>query len=132
MGSDGMSTYRPTRANGALADKVQRAHELRRAMTPAEARLWRELRPFRMRGYAFRRQQVIAGFIADFYCHQAQLVVEVDGSVHAGQRAYDAERDTIIAAHGLHILRITNDQVRDQRPDVVAQIAALCPPRAEA
>ncbi len=50
-------------------------------MTPAEKILWEELRANKL-GVHFRRQQVIQGFIVDFYCHQAGLVVEVDGDVH--------------------------------------------------
>ena len=62
-------------------EKLQRAKELRRDMTPAEKILWQELRGNKL-GVHFRRQQVIAGFIVDFYCHKAGLVVEVDGDIH--------------------------------------------------
>jgi len=62
-------------------EKLQRAKELRREMTPAEKILWEELRANKL-GVHFRRQQVIAGFIVDFYCHRAGLVVEVDGDIH--------------------------------------------------
>ena len=58
-------------------EKLERAKELRREMTPAEKILWHELRANKL-GVHFRRQQVIQGFIVDFYCHKAQLVVEVD------------------------------------------------------
>ena len=50
-------------------------------MTPAEKILWQELRANKL-GVHFRRQQAIAGFIVDFYCHKAGLVVEVDGDIH--------------------------------------------------
>jgi very-short-patch-repair endonuclease len=62
-------------------EKLQRAKELRRDMTPAEKILWQELRANKL-GVHFRRQQVIAGFIVDFYCHKAGLVIEVDGDIH--------------------------------------------------
>ena len=62
-------------------EKLQRAKELRREMTPAENLLWKEVRANKL-GVHFRRQQVIQGFIVDFYCHRAGLVVEVDGDVH--------------------------------------------------
>ena len=61
-------------------EKQQRAKELRHDMTPAEKILWEELRANRL-GVHFRRQQVIAGFIVDFYCHKSALVVEVDGDI---------------------------------------------------
>jgi len=50
-------------------------------MTPAEELLWEELRANK-RGGHFRRQQIIAGFIVDSYCHKVALVVEVDGDIH--------------------------------------------------
>jgi len=62
-------------------EKLERAKELRRNMTPAEKLLWQEVRAKKL-GVRFRRQQIIAGFIVDFYCHRAALVVEVDGDIH--------------------------------------------------
>mgnify|MGYP001252608911 CR=1 FL=1 len=63
------------------AAKEARAKELRREMTPAEGKLWMGLRANRLEGFHFRRQQVIEPYIVDFYCHQAALVIEVDGGV---------------------------------------------------
>jgi len=120
--------YHPTRRTGAGPIKIERAKELRREMTPEERALWQELRLLRHRGYAFRRQQVIAGFIVDFYCHNAGLIVEVDGGIHDQQQEYDAERDAHIAAYGLRILRIPNDRVRHHLKDVVAEITAFLSP----
>jgi len=62
-------------------EKLERAKELRRNMTSAEKLLWQEVRAKKL-GVRFRRQQIIAGFIVDFYCHRAALVVEVDGDIH--------------------------------------------------
>ena len=62
-------------------EKLQLAKELRREMTPAEKILWQEVRAKKL-GVHFRRQQIIAGFIVDFYCHKGVLVVEVDGDIH--------------------------------------------------
>ena len=64
-----------------VKEKLQRARELRREMTPAEKILWQELRGNKL-GVHFRRQQIIAGFIVDFYCHKVGLVIEVDGDIH--------------------------------------------------
>ena len=116
-------------------EKVQRAKELRVHMTAAESRLWQALRADRLDGWHFRRQQVIAGFIVDFYCHQADLVVEVDGPVHEQQREQDAIRDGILARHGLQVLRFSNDQVFSCLPAVLQAIleaAALAIPAAAA
>ena len=91
--------------------KLARSRQLRRRPTPAERLLWQHLRDNRLQGLHFRRQQVIAGFIVDFYCHPARLVVEVDGAVHRDQAGSDEERDAIFAARGLRILRVTNGDV---------------------
>ena len=74
-------------------EKVKRAKELRRQMTEAEQTLWLRLRANRLGGWHFRRQQVIACYIVDFYCHAAGLAVEVDGAVHETRGDYDLERD---------------------------------------
>jgi len=106
--------------------KVQRAKELRRQMTGEERILWQQLRTNRLEGFHFRRQQVIDGFIVDFYCHAAGLVVEVDGGVHEGQAEYDEERDRLLSARGLRVLRVENREVRENLPDVLARIVAAC------
>ena len=106
--------------------KVERAKELRRNMTEAEAALWQCLRANRLGGFHFRRQQVIDGFIVDFYCHAAGLVVEVDGGIHAEQADYDAERDRILTARGLHVFRVTNEDVREDLDGVLSRILAVC------
>lgn len=107
------------RVSRELAD---RARDLRRQPTPAERLLWEQLRAHRLAGLHFRRQQVIHGFILDFYCHARRLVVEVDGAVHEGQAEYDAERDRILAASGLRVLRVTNDEVLHDLPRVLERV----------
>jgi very-short-patch-repair endonuclease len=91
--------------------KQELARRLRREMTPCERRLWQQLRGGRLKGLHIYRQQVIEGFVADFYCHAARLVVEMDGDVHAGQKEYDAERSRIFGTIGLLTLRFSNIQV---------------------
>ncbi len=90
--------------------KLERAKELRREMTPAEKILWEELRANKL-GVRFRRQQVIQGFIVDFYCHKAGLVVEVDGDVHDLQKEEDERREKALSEMGLRIVRFGNDEV---------------------
>ena len=90
--------------------KLQRAKELRREMTPAEKILWEELRANKL-GVHFRRQQVIQGFIVDFYCHKAGLVIEVDGDIHDLQKEEDERREKALSALGLRIVRFKNDEV---------------------
>lgn len=104
-------------------DKAQLARELRAKMTVAEQALWQALRTNKAAGLHFRRQQVIDGFIVDFYSHSAGLVIELDGGVHRQQREYDAERDRLLEAHGFLVLRIRNEEVEKDLPGVVARIA---------
>ena len=91
-------------------------------MTPEEALLWHELRTNKLAGWHFRRQQVIGGFIVDFYCHAASLIVEVDGGVHETQREQDAERDAHLISRGFCILRVTNDEVNNNIQNVLQKI----------
>ncbi len=102
-------------------EKQERARELRREMTPAEKILWKELRANKL-GVHFRRQQVIQGFIVDFYCHRAGLVVEVDGDVHDLQKEEDERREKVLSALGLMIVRFRNDEVMKDVSAMVGKI----------
>ncbi|MBE9206304.1 DUF559 domain-containing protein [Nostoc sp. LEGE 06077] len=107
-------------------NKMQLAKELRRQMTPAEKILWQHLCGNRLNGLHFRRQQIIDGFIADFYCHAARLVIEVDGKIHELQAEYDAERDRVLLARGLRLLRIRNEEVVQEIDRVLMLISQVC------
>jgi very-short-patch-repair endonuclease len=102
-------------------DKLAFAKQLRREMTPAERRLWRALRGNALDGFHFRRQQVIEGYIADFYCDAAKLAIELDGNVHQEQWQYDESRDTAISQLGIRVFRISNDALLEVEA-VVAHI----------
>jgi very-short-patch-repair endonuclease len=113
--------------------KLERAKELRREMTPAEKVLWQEVCAKKL-GVRFRRHtcpggrcqgQIIAGFIVDFYCHKAALVVEVDGDIHDLQKEEDARRERVLREMGLRILRIRNDEVLRNLSMVVGKIKQL-------
>jgi len=107
-------------------EKLERAKELRREMTPAEKLLWQEVRAKKL-GVRFRRQQVIAGFIVDFYYHKAALVIEVDGDIHDLQQDEDARREKALRELGLRIVRFGNDEVarNASRSAVVGKIREL-------
>ena len=107
-------------------EKLERAREFRRDMTSTEAILWQELRGNKL-GIHFRRQQVIAGFIVDFYCHKAGLVIELDGSVHGGdeQKENDTERDKVLSEMGLRIVRFMNEDVIKDSPKILGRIREL-------
>lgn len=93
-------------------------------MTPAEKLLWQELRANKL-GVHFRRQQIIAGFIVDFYCHKAALAIEVDGDIHDLQREEDARREQVLREMGLKIVRFRNDQVMKKLSLVVMKIKSV-------
>ncbi len=94
-------------------EKLSLAKRLRREMTLAERRLWRALRRSAADGFHFRRQQVIQGYIVDFYCNTAKLAIEVDGGVHEDQAKYDELRDGVLARNGVRVVRISNEAMYD-------------------
>src|ERR1700685_4244534 len=101
------------RGQNVQPEKLSLAKQLRHEMTPAERALWSALRRNGLDGFHFRRQQVIEGFIVDFYCDAAKLAIELDGTVHDEQWKYDESRDKAIAGQGVRVLRISNDAMRD-------------------
>jgi len=107
-------------------DMAARARELRSVMTEAEKVVWQRLRGNRLGGLHFRRQQVIGGYIVDFYCHAAGLALELDGPIHERQADYDAERDQVLAAHGVRALRIQNEAVFEDIDSVLEMIRQGC------
>ncbi|HZT42001.1 MAG TPA: DUF559 domain-containing protein [Chthonomonadaceae bacterium] len=111
------------------AEKRDMARRLRQRMTPSERRLWEKLRANRLARLSFRRQQTIDGFIVDFYCHTAGLIVEVDGAVHKEMLDYDKMRDTLIGSRGLSILRFSNDAIEQNMEAVLAQIVVAAQER---
>jgi len=106
------------------AEKNAVARRMRQAMTPAEMALWHAVRGNKLDGLHFRRQQVIDGFIADFYCHSAGMVVEVDGAIHAAQIEEDRRRERAFALRGLRVIRFTNDRILNDLPNCLSEIRA--------
>ncbi|CAD7337425.1 MULTISPECIES: endonuclease domain-containing protein [unclassified Sphingobium] len=104
------------------------AKQLRRDLTPAEARLWYNLRAKRFAGVKFRRQTVIGPYIADFTCRTAMLVIEVDGDTHGSAIQYDAERTAFLEQQGWRVLRFTNADVLQNLEAVLSTIAQRLPP----
>lgn len=89
--------YKPDENNmfyGAGSNIFEKATQLRKNMTSAEKMLWERLKNKQVLNYKFRRQHPLANFIADFYCHKAKLIIEVDGGIHetAEQKEYDLGR----------------------------------------
>lgn len=93
---------------------LERARELRSQQTPAEQILWECLRDRRFYNCKFRRQHNLGQYIADFYCHEARLVIELDGGIHQTQAERDSDRDNWMQSQGLTVLRLQNSQILDQ------------------
>ena len=102
------------------------ARALRKNSTDAERVLWSEVRDHRLNGAGFRRQVPIGNYIADFVCHAAKLVIELDGGQHFSDQAEkkDAARTTVIEANGFQVLRFNNQDVMANRAGVLETIAA--------
>ena len=102
------------------------ARALRKRSTDVERLLWAELRDHRLNGAGFRRQVPIANYIADFVCHAAKLVIELDGGQHFtdGQEAADDRRSAIIEGKGFRVIRFSNHDVITNRTGVLETIAS--------
>ncbi|MDX1636377.1 MAG: endonuclease domain-containing protein [Balneolaceae bacterium] len=98
------------------------SRKLRKNPTPAERRLWKYLRKRQLDGHRFLRQKPIIYkqrnrkkffFIADFYCAEQNLVIELDGAYHKRQKSYDKNRDLVIKKLGLTVLRFKNEELEN-------------------
>ena len=99
-----------------------RARKLRNECTDAERRLWYFLRRQQLAGYKFRRQYPLVGYIVDFVCLPAHLVVELDGGKHLDALTYDEVRTHALERQGYRVLRFWNDDALLRSSDVVAEI----------
>lgn len=98
------------------------AKELRKNMTPHEKKLWYQfLNKYPIR---FQRQKTIGGFIADFYCHKARLVIELDGNQHYTKDGleYDDERTKILNAYDVNVIRFSNYDIDNNFKNVCNEI----------
>lgn len=104
---------------------IETARILRKRMTKCEIMLWEKLKGKQILGLRFRRQHPIDIFIADFYCHGARLVVEIDGDIHEGQIEYDDGREAEIEKYDIKVIRVTNDEVINNMDNVVNKIKTI-------
>ena len=95
--------------------------ELRRNQTPQEILLWSKIRN-NQTGYKWRRQVSIGPYIADFYCREKFLVIEVDGSQHVENKEYDVERNDFFKSFGIRTLRFWNNEVNVSMEGVMIKI----------
>ncbi len=108
-----------------IPDLVHLARKLRLEQTPAEEILWALVRSRRLLRLKFRRQQQLGPFIADFYCHETRLVVELDGGIHSEpeQADRDENREVYLRENRLRVLRFTNEQILQDPETVLRKIA---------
>ncbi len=104
---------------------LERAREMRMKATPAEAFAWELLRDRQFLGLKFRRQHQIGNYIADYYCHEKRLVVELDGPVHDSdeQRTSDKNRDGYLESLGMTVVRIKNQHLLQHTQEALNEIA---------
>lgn len=112
---------------------VETARELRKSMTEAEKILWQNLRNRKLEGVKFLRQHPITYdyntnpvkyFVADFYCAERKLIVELDGKIHLNQQEKDFIRDVILLQRGYKTLRVKNEEMCDVE-NVLKKIATM-------
>ena len=110
---------------GTNPDILKYARINRNGMTLSEKNLWDRIKGKQLNGCRFRRQHPIAKFIADFYCHEARLVIEIDGGYHNSeeQKAKDSGREAELKALGLSILRFTNAEIESDLDSVISEIS---------
>ncbi len=100
------------------------AKDLRKQETKAEENLWNYLKNRQILGLKFRRQHPKDIFIADFYCHEKRLVIEVDGEIHntPDNKIYDLNRTDELNNHNIKVIRFTNHQVINNVKEVISEI----------
>jgi very-short-patch-repair endonuclease len=117
-----------TRNQFVTREKLELARDLRQRMTPQEKVVWHALRNDALVAVHFRRQQVIAGYVVDFYCASAKLAIEIDGASHLCTNEYDRTRDRALSERGIETLRVSNDAVDRDLDGVLRKIAERTSP----
>lgn len=110
------------------------ARELRKNQTPSEKLFWEKVRNRRLFNRKINRQFIIEHsnilgikqfFIADFYCHEKKLIMELDGKIHENQIGYDLERKGILEQMGFKIIRLKNEEVLHHWEEVEQKLKAI-------
>jgi len=112
-------------ANAAIKNK---AKKLRKKMTEAEKILWSKIRNRKVNGMYFRRQHPYGNYILDFFCFEANLVIEVDGLIHLSKHEYDLERTKHLESSGLTIMRFGNADIENRIGLVLEKIQGVVDP----
>jgi very-short-patch-repair endonuclease len=112
-------------ANAAIKDKSKK---LRKKMTETEKILWSKIRNRKVNGKYFRRQHPYGIYILDFFCFEANLVIEVDGLIHLSKHEYDLERTIYLESSGLTIIRFRNADIENRIEWVLEKIQQVVDP----
>jgi adenine-specific DNA-methyltransferase len=117
-----------------LMNQKQFSRHLRKTQNTYEELLWQLLRNRKRCNRKFRRQHPIANYVADFYCDEGKLVIEIDGRDHFTERGriHDEARDRFMHSQGIRVLRFTGKQVETETHWVLAQIDQALGPLSEA
>jgi type I restriction enzyme R subunit len=112
-----------------FAGLLERARQLRQKQTKTEEILWQLLRDRQLCGLKFRRQHQIGDYIADFFCHEAKLVIEIDGGVHQipERLKHDQTRDKYLTSIGFTVIRFSNEQINNDIENVLQTIIQTIP-----
>ena len=125
----------PTRPKGVIRNqkinpkKLELARQFRKKPTESEDAVWQILRNRQIHNLKWRRQQVIDGFIADFYCAELNIVLEIDGSVHDNEnvKEYDAYRTSVFETKGIRTFRLRNEECDKQHLiELIENIIKTC------
>ena len=109
---------------GSSRKTFSNARHLRNNLTEAESILWQKLRNKKLNGLKFRRQHPIAGFIADFYCFESGLIIEIDGCIHelSYYHEHDDGRTNVLESLGIKVIRFSNEEVLNNIEKVLNDI----------
>jgi very-short-patch-repair endonuclease len=122
-----MSSYNDNLHRKASPKLFEFAKALRHASTEAEGLLWQKVRNKQIENLKFRRQHPLDKYIADFYCHEKKLVIELDGSIHdvKEKKEDDFNRTYVLQEFGITVLRFRNEEVKEKMEFVLEQIKAI-------
>lgn len=119
-----MEGYKDNLFHGANSKLFEFSKALRRNQTEAEEIIWQCLRNRKILNFKFRRQHPVGKYIADFYCHEAKLIIEVDGEIHNNpeNQEYDQNRTDQLNEIGITVIRFTNEDVNNNLDEVINAI----------
>ena len=119
-----MENYGDDLFKGANPKLFEFSKALRKTQTDAEEIVWQSLRNRKILDFKFRRQHPLDRYIADFYCHEAKLVIEIDGGIHnrTENMEYDEGRNYALAEIGITVMRFTNAEIKENLEKVLGEI----------